>query len=220
MKITHLYHSGTLIELEKYQLLFDYYQGNLQLNHDKPLYVFVSHNHYDHYNKQIFQLKLPNIHYILSNDIHTHHKAMYVKPHQTYQLDDIDIKTLLSTDQGVAYIVEVEDKVIYFAGDLHWWHWEGEPDIDNEWQRRIYQQEICKMPKEVDLACIVVDKRLDNNYLLGLQYFMQHINSRYILPIHYFGDYSISNILEKEKLDNPYHTQILYPTHKNQTFKI
>ncbi|MCD8027133.1 MAG: hypothetical protein LUF02_00375 [Erysipelotrichaceae bacterium] len=83
MIVTHLYHSGTLIELKKHLLLFDYYQGDLKFNHDKPLYVFVSHSHDDHYNRQIFHIEHPDIHYILSNDIHSHRQAMYVKPHQS-----------------------------------------------------------------------------------------------------------------------------------------
>ncbi|MCD7893276.1 MAG: MBL fold metallo-hydrolase [Erysipelotrichaceae bacterium] len=220
MEVTHLYHSGCLIELEEHQLLFDYYQGDLNININKPLYVFVSHNHYDHYNHQIFQINHPQIHYILSNDIHSTHQALYVKPHQTYQVDDIKINTLLSTDQGVAYIIEVENQVIYFAGDLHWWHWNDEDDMSNEWQRKIYQQEINRIHQNIDLACIVVDKRQEDDYLLGLQYFMNQVKSRYILPIHYFGDYSISQLLQREQLDNPYQTQILNVTHQNQTFNI
>ncbi|MCD7949434.1 MAG: MBL fold metallo-hydrolase [Erysipelotrichaceae bacterium] len=220
MKVTHLYHSGCLIELEHHQLLFDYYQGDLNINTDKPLYVFVSHSHYDHYSSKIFKIKHNNIHYILSDDIKDKHQALYVKAHQTYQKDDIKISALLSTDLGVAYIVEVENKVIYFAGDLHWWHWDDEPVEDNEWQRITYQKEIDNINKNIDLACIVVDKRQENDYILGLQYFMEKVHSRYILPIHYFGNYTISNDLKKEHLNNPYQAKILYVNHKNQIFDI
>ena len=46
-------------------LLFDYYQGELHLKQEKPLYVFVSHNHYDHYNPEIYHIDHPNITYII-----------------------------------------------------------------------------------------------------------------------------------------------------------
>ena len=34
---------------------------------------------------------------------------------------------LKSTDEGVAFLVEVNGVVIYHAGDLNWWHWDEEP---------------------------------------------------------------------------------------------
>ena len=39
-----------------------------------------------------------------------------------------EIRTLRSTDEGVAFVVHYAGKTIYHAGDLNWWHWEGEPD--------------------------------------------------------------------------------------------
>ena len=80
MKVTHLYHSGCLVELEEHLLLFDYYQGELHLNQEKPLYVFVSHRHYDHYNPNIFKIHHPQITYILSNTLRHKYDAYYVDP--------------------------------------------------------------------------------------------------------------------------------------------
>ncbi|MCD7807945.1 MAG: MBL fold metallo-hydrolase [Erysipelotrichaceae bacterium] len=220
MKVTHLYHSGCFIELKHHQLLFDYYQGDLCIDKNKPLYVFVSHSHDDHYNQKIFDIKHDYVHYILSNDIKNKHDALYVKPHQTYVIDDIKMYTLISTDLGVGFVVEVENQIIYFAGDLHWWHWQDESDEFNEWQRKIYQQEINRIDKDIDLACVIVDKRQEDDYLLGLQYFLEHVKSRYILPIHYFGNYGISDDLKNEHLQNPYQAKILYVSHQNQIFEI
>ncbi len=40
-----------------------------------------------------------------------------------------EIRTLRSTDEGVAFVVHYAGKTIYHAGDLNWWHWKkGEPD--------------------------------------------------------------------------------------------
>ena len=78
---------------------------------------------------------------------------------------------------------------IYHAGDLHWWHWEGESEQDNIYQKQTYLQEICSIKEPVDLACVVVDIRQEKNYLLGLNAFLRHVPTKYILPIHYFGHY-------------------------------
>ena len=220
MKVTHLYHSGVFIETEHHLLLIDYYQGYLTLTPNKPLYVFVSHNHYDHYNHEIFNIHHPNIHYILSDDVPYHSNALMVKAHQTYTIDDITIKTLKSTDEGVAFIIKVDQKVIYHAGDLHWWHWKDEDDIFNQYQKETYIQEMNSIDENIDLACIVIDKRLEENYLLGLTYFLKQVQCQYVLPIHYFGNYNISESLQKEKPDNPYQACILNVKHQNQQFEL
>ena len=220
MKVTHLYHSGCLVELDNHILLFDNYQSQPKINPNKPLYVFVSHAHYDHFDSKIFNIKQPHTTYIFSSSIKHKYNAYYLETNQTYHIDDITINTLLSTDEGCAFIVEVEGKTIYHAGDLNWWHWEGEPQSDNDYQRIVYQQQINLIKQPIDIAFIVVDIRQEKDYLLGLQYYLSHVKTKYIFPIHYFGDYTITNKLQKEKLDNPYQAQIMNIYHKNQEFII
>ena len=55
MKVTFIYHSAFLVELERCSLLFDWYGGDLpKIDRTKPLYVFASHHHGDHYSPEIF----------------------------------------------------------------------------------------------------------------------------------------------------------------------
>lgn len=50
MKITYLFHSGFLVETAECYYLFDYCKGLLPFLHsEKPIFVFVSHGHEDHY---------------------------------------------------------------------------------------------------------------------------------------------------------------------------
>ena len=65
-----------------------------------------------------------------------------------------------------------------------------------------------------------MDIRQEKDYLLGLNAFLRHVPTKYILPIHYFGHYETTKFLLQEHLDNPYHAQILPVTHQNQTFEI
>ena len=51
MKITYIYHSGFLVESADAYYIFDYYRADFPVTDaDKPVYVFVSHRHPDHYN--------------------------------------------------------------------------------------------------------------------------------------------------------------------------
>ena len=141
MKITHVYHSCFLAELENSLLLFDWYKRDLPvLPADKKLYVFCSHVHEDHYNAQIWDLQKthPDITYILDEGIreagdHPEADIVLVRPRQTYEIpanqsaagteNSIRIITLESTDMGVAFYIEAEGKRLYHAGDLNVWFW-------------------------------------------------------------------------------------------------
>lgn len=72
MKVTYIHHDGFLVECRDRYLLFDYYQGEIpEMDPEKPLYVFASHRHGDHFVPDIFLLaeKYSKIHYILAKDI-------------------------------------------------------------------------------------------------------------------------------------------------------
>ena len=57
MNVTYIYHSSFLVETMSGYLLFDYFKGDLpELSPYKPLYVFVSHGHGDHFSASIFTI--------------------------------------------------------------------------------------------------------------------------------------------------------------------
>ena len=69
MKVTYINHSGFLVETRLVNLLFDYGEGELpKMSEEKPLMVFISHSHRDHYNPAVFHLAkhCKNIHYFIS----------------------------------------------------------------------------------------------------------------------------------------------------------
>ena len=82
MKLTYIFHSGFVLETEQSILVFDYWMdpsGVMDgvLRNEKPLYVFSSHFHEDHFTKEIFEWKKQRegITYILSKDIYKHRRA-------------------------------------------------------------------------------------------------------------------------------------------------
>lgn len=57
MNVTYIFHSGFLIETNECYYIFDYWKGSLPaLDTSKPVFVFASHGHADHYNPEIFAL--------------------------------------------------------------------------------------------------------------------------------------------------------------------
>ena len=74
MKITYIHHSSFMAELDHAVLLFDYFEGNIpETDREKPLFVFASHRHGDHFSRSIFDLEESrgNVTYVLSDDIWT-----------------------------------------------------------------------------------------------------------------------------------------------------
>ena len=56
IRATFLDHSGFLVELADVCLLFDWWKGALPPLPEKPLAVFVSHRHEDHFSPAVFSL--------------------------------------------------------------------------------------------------------------------------------------------------------------------
>ncbi len=72
MEVTYTGHSGFLLDTGSAYFLFDYYTGIIpDMDKDKPLVVFVSHKHKDHFNPGIFALadKYPYILFVLAKGV-------------------------------------------------------------------------------------------------------------------------------------------------------
>lgn len=186
MQVQYIFQSCFVIELESHILLFDYYKGELPtFSTNKPLYVFVSHSHHDHYNPEIYSIPHPNITYIISKDIDN--RGIKLGPNEQITVDDIEIQTLLSTDLGIAFVILVEGNYIYHAGDLHWWHWIGESEEDNTYQKQTFQREINKIKHlPFTLMMTPLDPRLKEATSWGMEYILNNVTTTYIFPMHFF----------------------------------
>lgn len=226
MQITYLEHSGYFVELSSHCLLFDYVRGTLPLVKHKPLYVFVSHAHEDHYQASIFDLSMQyeKVTYILSDDIEQSLSmdCLRVKGDETYQIDDVEIRTLVSTDQGVAFCVSVEEICIYHAGDLHWWHWEEEnSDQENEEAKAAYLTQLDKLAQyQFDVAFVVVDPRQEDQFAYGIDAFMKHCHAKAVFPMHMWGDYEIIKELKALPETKAYRDRIMEIHHAQEEFII
>ena len=225
MKITYLDHSGFAVEYKKYVLIFDWYKGKLpEFDSEKEIYVFSSHSHYDHFDRKIFELEniYPNVRYVLSADITEKpvpSKVWFVIADKEYRIGNLKVQTLHSTDAGVAFLVYVDDRIIYHAGDLNWWHWEEESEYYNEQMRMDYQKEIHKLKNiRIDVAFVPLDPRQEEQYYWGLDYFMKHTDTELVFPMHMWGHYEVYEKL----MNNPqaYKEHVIHVKVPGQVFEL
>ena len=207
MIIDYTGHSGFLAETDGALLLFDCCRPVRDLidrrDAGKPLFVFVSHAHADHFDPGIFFLADGSrpVHYLLSFDLRGSRAApessgvRYLDADRIYEIDGLGtVETLLSTDEGVAFLVKTPEATLFHAGDLHWWDWPGE---DPEWlaeQVTVFKREIGRLAgTPIDAAFVVLDDRLEENYAKGLEYFLSVCRARYVFPMHFWEDRSVAD---------------------------
>lgn len=211
MHVTFLAHSGFFLELETACLLFDWWKGELPpLPADRPLLVFASHRHEDHFNPAIFSLAEGgrDVRFLLGKDI-----RLTERNRARWNLSDdaagrclclgggetvspvpgITVETLPSTDEGVAFVVSLEGKTLFHAGDLNWWHWEGE---DKAWNRNmeVNFKRYCEplRGRHMDLAMFPVDPRLGEDGFRGPRYFLELTDTVCLLPMHQWEQFSFT----------------------------
>lgn len=223
MKITYIDHSGFAVETEKSVYIFDYFKGELpDIPADKPVIVFASHSHPDHYNPRVFErldekgVEPSRMKAVLGKDIRENKypegvPVMKARAHMSFSLEDGTlVDTLLSTDQGVAFLLTTSEGVIYHAGDLNDWYWEGEPDQDNRTMTGRYRAEIDRIEgREVDIAFVPLDPRQEKDYARGILYFLKKVPAKYVFPMHYWDKPQIMENFMREypeykvKIKNP-----------------
>lgn len=227
MKITFIHHSAFMVELKTAALLFDYTEGDIpDILEDKPLLIFASHRHGDHYSDKILDIrkKCTGIIYVLSDDIPRKNAngegiedIIYMSPGESKKIPltadrsaEAEVITCSSTDEGVAFLVKVEDKVIYHGGDLNNWRWEGEPEDWNENMAKRYSNEVNKLSDyAVDVAFLPLDPRQEEAFCLGFDEFMRKVHVSHAFPMHCWGDFSVINKLKNMELSDPYKNKIV-----------
>lgn len=210
MRVTFLDHSGFLVESDSAALLFDWWKGELPaIKPGVPLYVFASHVHPDHFDPRIFALDDGGreARFILGHDIklssrnlarwgispETVEKCRNLRGGETLELSGVFVEALPSTDEGEAFLVTVDGRTVFHAGDLNWWHWEGE---DKAWNNnmaanfRRYTEPL--RGRRIDLAMLPLDPRLGEDGFRGPRYFLETADIRRFLPMHQWGDFGFT----------------------------
>ncbi len=220
MVVTFLQHASFLVECGEAVLLFDYFDGEVTLPENKDLIVFASHRHGDHYNKRIFDL--PARAFVLSDDIPTedipHGIVVHrMGSHQRIEVEGLVTRTLQSTDEGVAFLLEVEGKVIYFAGDLNNWFWEEEEKrIPHGWNGSITKSSIGY--PAIDLASRSRRSAPGSGMGLGALDLLERVSVSYLVPMHMWGEFAVGAAL-KEAVSS-YDVEVLAAQRNGQRWRI
>lgn len=236
MKITYIYHSGFLVETESCYYLFDYFREALPpLNPEKPIIVLVSHSHGDHYNPAVFQLlgdcgmkmsaallpndikkgKYPDGLTLLETEgcedmaaLNGHilkvlHSREYVLPFQAR------VRTLLSTDSGVAYLLSCPEGTFFHAGDLNDWIDESMSEAERRQMTGSYRAALRGLAGvSLDAACLPLDPHLGGHYADGLLYFLKTVNVKQVWPMHFWDR---PDIVDQFIREHPEYAAIIRP---------
>lgn len=208
MRLVYIYHSGFALEADGFSILIDYFKdsdpdpakGYVRselLKRAGTLYILASHFHPDHFNPEVLKWKeqKPDIKYIFSKDILKRRRAkaddaIYLKKGDAYQDELLTIKAFGSTDVGISFLIEIEGRRIFHAGDLNNWHWKDEstPQEVAEAEGN-YLKELDIIAKEtsvMDLVMFPVDPRLGTDFMRGAQQFIDRIKTSVFVPMHFW----------------------------------
>jgi hypothetical protein len=219
MKLTYIYHSCFVVEVDSITVIFDYWKDPAIimpsiLKKQGTIYILSSHFHEDHFNPEILSWKgnRRDIKYILSKDILRHKRAgkddgLYLAKGHSYKDNNIYVEAYGSTDSGVSWYIELCGKKIFHAGDLNNWLWldESTPEESMRYQKMYLGElgDIYKDVKELDLVMFPVDARLGSDYMRGAMQFVDKFKIGLFAPMHFtanpvsyalaFGEYANKN---------------------------
>jgi len=147
--IWYLGHAGWAVKTKSHFLIFDYTEQvrkpaepdlskgyiNPSEIKDQNVFVFVSHEHGDHFDQIIFEWEksIRNITYIFGWQVVEEPKPNHicmVHPRETRRINDMEILTINHSFDGVpevAYLIRVDGLVIYHSGDHGTWSEELNP---------------------------------------------------------------------------------------------
>ncbi|MCG8697752.1 MAG: ankyrin repeat domain-containing protein [Bacteroidales bacterium] len=225
-KVVYCGHSGWIVETGNKVLVFDYWSkstrnqpglvnGTFNCNEmkNKEVYVFVSHDHGDHYDIKIHEWKdkVANINYIYGFDpktskIHSKKgyqgpKFTYVKDNETHEVKNIKFTTLKSTDKGQGFLVEANGISIYHPGDHAWFANEDEANFKKE------VDYIASINNQVDIAFLPVSgcpNRWKKEFIeKGFVYNIEKLNPTHVYPMHAFNrEYMLKDFAELAEKTN------------------
>ena len=171
MRVTYLRHSGFAVETESLAILIDCIGGYEKAS--KPVLALVSHGHFDHKSPEsiAFADKIIDC----------------PEPGEEFSFMGARIRTFGSTDEGVSFMIDLDGKRIFHAGDLNKWHWRDEGDT--EWTQKAisdFEAVMATLPDEkIDVAMFPVDPRQGSGYDEGACEFNERIKPGIFIPMHF-----------------------------------
>lgn len=203
MTVTYYHHSGFTVSSGEVLLVFDYWTGkakklpeNRQITPEvlaryNEIYVFVSHEHPDHFDEVIYTWEqYAPVTYIIADDMPPSVRGRRMgKGGQLILSEHVMIKAFGSTDAGVSFLVELDGVKFFHAGDLNFWHWrEVSSAREIELADEDFRKEVADIEgEEIDWCFFPVDPRMGMHFDAGANYFMMSLKPRVLTPMHFWG---------------------------------
>lgn len=227
VKITYLTRSGWLVETESHLLLFDYvpYEGKnyddfLQLEFDKAvknnkkLFIFISHEHEDHFYTKLlnWDKKYSGLKIILGWNYESSQTDLYkISGREEKMIDDVKVITHPANDAGSGFLVLVDGKTIYHAGDHALWL----PSIKEDYLKEINY--IKEKATKIDFAFVPVENKR-KHVMEGAIETTKILKSAHVFPMHSkFEAYKIFAASLKQTLSS---ASVHYPKKNKDVFNI
>lgn len=235
MTVTYYHHSGFSVASGDILLVFDYWTGTKtqplhesqritpdQLARFSEVYVFVSHDHVDHYDEVIYgwEQYVP-VTYIVADDMAAGVRGRRMGKGGVITFSDrVRVQAFGSTDAGVSYLVELDGVKFFHAGDLNFWHWrEVSTARQIETADEDFRSEMADIPSDViDVSFFPVDPRMGLHFDAGANFFMLAAKPRLLIPMHFWNRTDV--ILEFARRSRSRETEIVPMTAQGQRINL
>lgn len=175
MKITYWNHSGFSISATGADFLIDYIGGGYERG-AKKVVALISHSHGDHRSKEAIDIADIIVDNMAEGDSRNVAGAV--------------IRAFGSTDEGVSFLIDIDLKRVFHAGDLNYWHWKDESTAaEIAAARAAYErvlQTLAPYKGAIDAALFPVDPRLGADCGEGADMFIQALAPRMLIPMHFW----------------------------------
>jgi len=227
----YLGHCGWACKTKSSFLIFDYWENGpepdqpcLANGHIDPeelegldVYVFVSHEHGDHFDPTIFWWHRVHekVTYVLGWEPPKAPEYVYTAPRTTNKIGGMTVTAIDANDAGVGFLVEVDGLKLYHAGDHAGWA---------DGQREGYTREIDFLAEKVnavDIAFLNITGCHTNDPVAlaeGTAYTLKKLPARMMVPTHagdrehLYEEYAQKAAREKWK------TEVICPENRGDRF--
>ena len=89
----------------------------------------------------------------------------------------------------MSFLISVEGKQIFHAGDLNFWHWAEESTPEEVAQARADYEDVLSTLRgeQIHAAMFPVDPRMGRDFALGAELFLKEIQPEKLIPMHFWN---------------------------------
>jgi L-ascorbate metabolism protein UlaG (beta-lactamase superfamily) len=227
--VWYLFHSGWAVKTSSALMIFDYLVEkpkpelhsladgivNPDEIKDQNVYVFVSHGHGDHFDRNILKWEkvIPNITFVFgwqAQEAQNHHA--FGNDRVSKSIGPLKVKNIFHNFDSIpesAFLIEVDGLTIYFSGDHG-----NSPGALNP----VYKDNIDYMSKQSNVFDLVFLSIFGSPTYDGELHAIDKFKPRVMLPMHYGGHESTAESFVRLARSKFPETKFWYPLNKGDRF--